>query len=47
MRSAYVLNVLEEQTYLLQVTGLVVKRIVQFYSNLSLTENDIQEVNPF
>lgn len=46
MRRAYVLNVLEMQAYLLQVTGLLVKRIVQFYSNLSLTENDNQEVNP-
>lgn len=46
MRRAYVLNVLEMQAYLLQVTDLLVKRIVQFYSNLSLTENDNQEVNP-
>lgn len=46
MRRAYVLNVLEMQAYLLQVTGLLVKRIVQFYSSLSLTENDNQEVNP-
>lgn len=35
MRRAYVLNVLEMQAYLLQVTGLLVKRIVQFYSKRS------------
>lgn len=35
MRRAYVLNVLEMQASLLQVTGLLVKQIVQFYSKRS------------